>query len=111
MNDRRHWGPKARLTRTWREAAHIGAYVSLGAGRCIKGLPPCQVRVCFPVKTAHKRDASNMAPTIKAIIDGLTDAGLWPDDNTDWVEVMDPTFAKGATEVVVELIPRTQDAA
>lgn len=52
---------------------------------------PVRVRVrvtityCFPGRQ-RRRDAANMAPSSKAIIDGLTDAGVWPDDNDKWVE-------------------------
>lgn len=108
LNDRTHWAVKARATREWRRAAFYAAKnVGLHSHTY-----PYQVRVCFPVRTTHKRDASNWSPTIKAIVDGITDSGqFWCDDNTDWVEVMDPTFVKGASLVVVELIPRTGDAA
>lgn len=56
-----------------------------------------------PVGTAHvaafigylrkgTADPSNAAPTVKALIDGLTDAGLWPDD--DSTHVIGPTYLR-----------------
>ena len=39
-----------------------------------------------PLTRNRRRDPSNWAPTAKAIVDGLTDGGIWPDDNSDWVE-------------------------
>lgn len=42
---------------------------------------PCHVivRVCPP--TDRRMDAPNWYPTVKALIDGLTDAGVFEDDN------------------------------
>ena len=37
---------------------------------------------------------SNWNPTIKPILDGFTDAGLWTDDNSDIVKYV--TFAMGS---------------
>jgi hypothetical protein len=42
---------------------------------------------------------------------GLVDAGLWPDDTPEYVETLGSRFAKGAAEVVVEIIPRGDAAA
>jgi Holliday junction resolvase RusA-like endonuclease len=69
------------------------------------------VRVSFPVTQNRRRDADNPAPTVKAIVDGLVDAGMWPDDTPEWVETLGSRFVKGATEVVVEIIPRGEMAA
>lgn len=35
--------------------------------------------------TAHRADPANAAPTVKPIIDGLTDAGFWVDDDSSHV--------------------------
>jgi crossover junction endodeoxyribonuclease RusA len=68
------------------------------------------VRVTFPVHDARRRDPHNLAPTVKAIVDGLVDAGVWPDDTDTWVIVLDPRFTKVPRhddgDVVVDLIPR-----
>lgn len=113
MNDRLHWRPLRRLTRLWRQAAHTGALDAFPgrgpAGRC-QG--PCLVRVAFPVADpGRRRDPHNMAPTVKAIVDGLVDAGVWPDDNERWVTVLDSRFYKPdgplpCARVLVTLIPR-----
>ena len=105
MNDRLHWRERHKRTAIWRAVTWATA--------CEDGLrkqqqPPCFVRVTFPVRDNRRRDADNPAPTVKAIVDGLVDAGVWPDDTPEWVETLGSRFAKGATEVVVELIPRTE---
>lgn len=103
MNDRTHWRSKANATKLWRTAAYAVALKPWG------GWPPpwrpCFVRVTFPVRDNRRRDADNPAPTVKAIVDGLVDAGVWPDDSPEWVETLGSRFAKGAEVVTVELIP------
>ena len=43
---------------------------------------------------------------VKAVIDGLVDAGCWPDDTAEWVEIRQPTLQVGGDLVVVALTPR-----
>lgn len=106
-NDRgMHWGRKARLTKVWRQFAWAAA-----KARRVHPQGPSYVRVTFPVDTNRRRDSDGPAPTVKAIVDGLVDAGIWPDDTPQWVETLGSRFDKNATEVIVELIPREQDAA
>lgn len=33
-------------------------------------------------------DVDGCAPAVKAVIDGMTDAGIWPDDNAGWVKAI-----------------------
>lgn len=112
MNDRLHWSARSRLTRQWRHAAHVHACEQLGRTRSDRARPPCGVRVHFPVRDpGRRRDPHNLAPTVKAIVDGLVDAGVWPDDTDEYVTVLDPRFYKpdGAlvfAPIVVELVPR-----
>jgi crossover junction endodeoxyribonuclease RusA len=104
MNDRQHWAARSRNVRAWREMANLACF---GAAELDGvGATPMFVRVTFPVRDNRRRDADNPAPTVKAIVDGLVDAGVWPDDTPEWVETLGSRFAKGADVVVVELIPR-----
>lgn len=68
--------------------------------------PPCVVSVALPVKDKRRRDPHNYFATVKPIVDGLVDAGLWPDDTPEWVTTVEPTLVPGATSVVVTLTPR-----
>jgi crossover junction endodeoxyribonuclease RusA len=111
MNGRYHWAVRSRRTQIWRHTASIHAHKTLGAPKAARAQPPSFVRVTFPVADNRRRDADNPAPTCKAIVDGLVDAGLWPDDSPEWVETLGSRFAKGAGVVVVEIIPRTELAA
>lgn len=82
-NDRRHWADKARRVRFYRQQAYLKGvdYFNLG------GRKFARAKVTAAVKLSGKRrfDPANASPTVKAIIDGLTDAGLWEDDNADVV--------------------------
>jgi hypothetical protein len=104
-NDRPHWSRRARLTRIWRQATALHAHRTLGPGRKNRAQPPSFVRVTFPVTVNRRRDSDGPAPTVKAIVDGLVDAGCWPDDTPNYVETLGSRFEKGGM-VIVELIPR-----
>lgn len=88
MNDRFHWAKKAKLTDEWRQAAHWGAMLA----KTPKNLPACTVTVHLPVKRRVRRDAMNYVATVKPIVDGLVDFGLWPDDDAEWVTVIEPVL-------------------
>lgn len=112
MNGRYHWRERAARTEAWRKAAYIGA-TRLGTP-AQRRQPPSAVLCEFPVRDRRTKDPHNLAPTVKAIIDGLVDAGVWPDDNPEWVTVVDPRFLvvgpKWRTEpVMVHLLPREDD--
>lgn len=103
LNDREHWRVKAKRTKNWRTAAFIAA---LNAGT--RNVGPSIVQVTFSVGRNVKRDPHNNAPCIKAIVDGITDAGAWPDDDSRYVAIVDPKFIKRPGQRVdVELIPFT----
>lgn len=75
LNDRNHWSKGSPLTRYWREVA------------CDRALEEGAPTWVYPHVTAYlafgdnrRRDVHNYTPTVKASIDGLTDAGLWRDD-------------------------------
>jgi Holliday junction resolvase RusA-like endonuclease len=89
LNDRLHWSKRASITRHWRSAAHWAAI------RTGPMAGPCLVNVTFVVKVNRRRDPSNLIATVKAIVDGLTDAGLWPDDDSSHVSVAEPVVVTG----------------
>lgn len=105
MNDRMGWQQAAPLKAAWRDAAYWHAYRE-GWTRTVGDVGACYVRVTFPVNDNRRRDSDNPAPTVKAIIDGLVLAGLWPDDSPEWVETLGSRFDRGSDWVRVELIRR-----
>ena len=94
LNARLHWAAKAPITRVWRNAAHIAAVAaSRGHGPAARAIAPGIVRCTFEVSGARRRDPHNYVATVKPIVDGLVDAGLWPDDTPDWVRTVEPVLA------------------
>ncbi|MGQ7424298.1 hypothetical protein ACTGVR_07365 [Streptococcus suis] len=43
--------------------------------------------------TERRMDPPNFYPTVKALVDGMTDAGIWTDDNHEVIKYM--TFKYG----------------
>lgn len=89
MNDRLHRHAAARLTaQLRRDAAMLARYVHIPA------LPRIAVELHYVPRDARRRDPINLEPTVKAIEDGLVDAGVVPDDVPQYVEptaaVIDP---------------------
>lgn len=76
LNDRRHWGYSSSLTSYWRATAYKHA---LGLGVSAP-LGSAYVVASFTFGDNRRRDVHNFMPTVKACIDGCTDAGLWVDD-------------------------------
>ena len=105
-NERLHWAEKARRTRIWRHAAH-GAV--LGQHRGLAFTVPVRIVVTIHKPRAGRYDATNWAPTGKALIDGLVDSGLLEDD--DNTRVIGPDMRAGEKRaepcvvVRVEAIP------
>lgn len=87
LNDRLHWAQKARLTAAWRDAAGWAA-VAAQAGE----LAPGVVTVHLPVNGNRRRDPHNYVATVKPIVDGMVDAGCWPDDTAEWVATTEPVL-------------------
>lgn len=54
---------------------------------------PCYIGVVVCPPTRRRMDAPNWYPTVKALIDGLTDAGIFDDDNNKVIRSM--TFIPG----------------
>lgn len=79
-NDRMHWAAKAKRTAAVRELAAAVA-VAAGVPRMM------QVHVCAFVgyPSRRKADPPNAYPTVKAALDGITDAGVWEDDDSEHV--------------------------
>lgn len=48
-----------------------------------------EITLCYRVATRHRRDADNLAPTLKAVQDALVLEGIVPDDS--WVHIPSAT--------------------
>lgn len=77
-NQRFHWRKKADITRKVRAAAKTAA-----GG--IASIDKIRVGMTWVVRTQHRRDTDNTVPTLKALCDGLVDAGIVPDDVPEYM--------------------------
>jgi crossover junction endodeoxyribonuclease RusA len=76
-NDRSHWASKARLVKVWREAAAVHAR----AAKLPHITEPVHITGWVHRTETRRADAHNRILTVKAVIDGLVDAGVLTDDN------------------------------
>ena len=76
-NDRLHHHAKAKLTRAWRDLAMEETWDQVGQPSYARA----RIVIAFRFPTNHRREVSNLHPTAKAIVDGLVDAGVLPDDD------------------------------
>lgn len=84
-NKNLHWAPKAERTRGLRRMGKSGA---IGC----RSFDVCHVAAFIGYPRNGKADPANAAPTVKALIDGMTDAGIWEDD--DSTHVIGPTYLR-----------------
>lgn len=101
-NQRIHRMQEATLTKQWRQAGHDAAL----------GHKPitCPVRVIAYITKprAGRYDPGNLYPTAKAVLDGFTDAHLWPDDSHQYVIGPDMRHAgKGPAQLTITITPWT----
>ena len=75
-NDRLHHYAKAERTRGWRKLT-----AALTTTSNARPYDRAHITVTYRFPTNHRREVSNLQPTSKAIVDGLVDAGLLPDDD------------------------------
>lgn len=103
-NQRLHWGSKAALVRRWRESARVYArhqrMPPLDGGHII-----CELRFA----DRRRRDPHNWTPTAKACVDGLVDAGVFPDDSSSYVDGPDmrigPVVPRGFQTLIIHIWP------
>lgn len=135
MNDRLHWRKQRDLTRAWRRTTMVAAlqvhhglddpsaafvsstvysmrrpieaaFALLGRAQMQPPLAPSIVTVTLPVRDRRARDPHNYFATVKPVVDGLVDAGLWPDDTPEWVTTTEPRLVPQAPAVVIEITRR-----
>lgn len=75
-NQRLHWTVRSKRTKAWREACMWSAVRAK-----IPHLDQAHIICELRFSTKHRRDPANWAPTAKACVDGLVDAGVFDDDS------------------------------
>ena len=89
-NQRLHWRRKAERTALWRESAAWWARQNK-VPRLARGSIIGELRFA----TQRRRDPANWAPTAKACVDGLVDAGVFDDDDATRVTGPDMRIRPG----------------
>lgn len=87
-NRRYHWADRAKRVRALRRLGYATAR-SLGIPEL--GTTVVVSHIGYP--RAGRADPSNAAPSVKALIDGICDAGVWPDDDSE--HVIDGGYRRG----------------
>ena len=90
-NGRYHWRARAERTKHLRTIACLEARRQHLAP--VTGLVTVTATVHY--RTAIRADVANAYPTLKALIDGCTDAGIWADD--DSAHLIGPDMRRGCT--------------
>lgn len=93
----------SKIHASWKAAGTQAARISR-----LRDLPPCIVSFQGRYPGGTLPDTGAIAPTGKCIIDGLVDAGVWPDDKAEWVteeRYLPPIKAPGQPAVIVTLTP------
>jgi hypothetical protein len=93
-NDRMHWAKKARHTR---ELRRIGW--ALARQQRVPQLDRALIVLHWRPATVRSRDQLSIAPTLKPLVDGLIDALVLPDDDSDHAQltcVIEPVAAPAA---------------
>lgn len=78
-----HWSARAKVVKAWREAYGWLAVASKVPTDGSVG--PCHIEAVPLTTTRRRQDVGACMPVVKAAIDGLVDAGVWPDDTPDHV--------------------------
>lgn len=85
-NSRLHWAERARRTKQLRELGGLVGNSEINRLHLARPVfHQCRVTVEVSYPTVTRADPANTAPVIKALIDGLTDAGYWLDDDSHHV--------------------------
>jgi len=80
LNGREHWSVRNRIGKNVRQAAWL-----LARHHKVPALSAVIVELVWFKGDNRRADADNMAPTLKALQDGLVQAGVVPDDSGDRV--------------------------
>jgi hypothetical protein len=76
LNHRGHWRTKARGAKAWRSATRESAFAF-----AVSPFQRAHVTITFHKNNRLKYDVGNLMPTAKPVVDGLVDAGVFPDDD------------------------------
>lgn len=106
-NARVHWAAKARAVRGYRARAMV---MARRAGRP-HGWGEATVRITWYAKTRTHPDPDNALASLKAGIDGITEAGVLADDRALRYEPIAFAVDRERPRVEIEIVPAREQAA
>lgn len=95
-NQRLHYQVKRRRTEALRTLAYVQTRNTLQHPPLKNLVPirkPMRLTATIHLPTARRFDPPNAWPTVKALVDGVVDAGILPDDSSDEIPVT--SFQRG----------------
>lgn len=104
-NQRRHWRSRHAATKEWRQLAAVLAHNAVVRRELPTGLTAVHLQVTFAWPDRRRRDVANLAPTAKALVDGLVDAHVLVDDADEHITGPDLRRATGQPEIRVRIAP------
>jgi hypothetical protein len=93
-NDRLHWGEKARRSHAVKEAGFAEAFTAR-IEHHLKPFLACEITAEICYLKPGRADPHNAQPVVKAIVDGMTDARVFVDDDSEHVKKL--SFTRGPT--------------
>lgn len=103
-NQRRgHWGGRHKATKTWRQLAGVQAHNAVVRGDIPRNLTGVHLVMTFAWPDQRRRDVANLAPTAKALVDGLVDAKVLVDDSDRHITGPDLRRAVGPHAITVTI--------
>lgn len=91
-NQRPHWAVRHRKTKYLRGLAKDTAQALR-----VPPLRRARIDAWVTWPDGRRRDRHNLSPTVKALVDGIVDAGVLPDDSDRYIEGPVPHTAEGRT--------------
>lgn len=109
QNKRGDWRAKYRRTSVVKRRAYLTYRSLINSGKL---KPPAKwpvhvTAIIHPI-THGRFDPENAAPMVKAILDGITQSGYWPDDNAEYVlgpdyRLGEPSTEKGVYHITIRI--------
>ncbi len=107
-NSRVNWRKRCKATKIWREAGYIAALDAINREKIPMPFSRATIEPHFFFRNVRRRDDDNFSESLKAIRDGLSDAGVVSDDS-DFTQ-LPPILDVDKDNPRVELLVRSTDA-
>lgn len=105
LNSREHWRVKAKRVSEVRQATAL-----LTRSAHVPPLKHISVEMHYQPRDKRRRDPLNLVATLKAVEDGIVDAGVIPDDNPNYLTPVMPIIDAPSSTPAIYFIIKELDA-